>query len=120
MTQNRLIRYVLVGVINTIFGYGVYALLIWVGLHYTFATLVSTILGILFNFKTYGTLVFKNKSNRLLLRYLAVYGFLYLCNNLWIFLFEKAGVYPYISGACWIIPNTLIGFILNNNFVYKK
>jgi putative flippase GtrA len=120
LLQRQLVRYLMVGALNTAFGYGVYALLLWVGLHYTAATLASTVLGILFNFKTYGTLVFKNRSNRLMLRFLAVYGFLYLCGNAWIFLLKKAGVTPYISGACWLIPNALLGFVLNRMFVYKK
>ncbi|MDR1417306.1 MAG: GtrA family protein [Prevotellaceae bacterium] len=120
MLQKQLVRYLMVGVLNTAFGYGVYALLIWAGAHYTLATLVSTVLGILFNFKMYGTLVFKNKSNRLILKYLAVYGFLYLCGNLWIFFFKKIGVDAYTSGACWLIPNALLGFVLNRMFVYKK
>ncbi|MDR1343560.1 MAG: GtrA family protein [Prevotellaceae bacterium] len=120
MLQNQLVRYLMVGGLNTAFGYGVYALLIWMGAHYTVATLVSTVAGILFNFKTYGALVFKNKSNRLIIRYLAVYGFLYLCGNLWIFFFKKIGIHPYASGAYWLIPNALLGFVLNRRFVYKK
>ncbi|MDR1023855.1 MAG: GtrA family protein [Prevotellaceae bacterium] len=120
MLQNQLVRYLMVGGLNTAFGYGVYALLIWAGAHYTVATLVSTVAGILFNFKTYGALVFKNKSNRIILNFLAVYGLLYLCGNLWIFFFQKAGIHPYASGACWLIPNALLGFVLNRRFVYKK
>ncbi|MDR0732842.1 MAG: GtrA family protein [Dysgonamonadaceae bacterium] len=120
MMRNRMVKYVMVGIMNTVFGYAVYALLIWIGLHYTFATLGGTVLGILFNFKTYGILVFKNKSNTLFFKYIMVYGFLYLCCNLWIFLFKKTGIHPYISGACWLIPNTLMGFVLNNRFVYKN
>lgn len=120
MLQSQLVRYLMVGGLNTAFGYGVYALLIWVGTHYTVATLVSTVAGILFNFKTYGALVFRNRSNKLLLRFLVVYGMLYLCSNAWIFLFEQVGVHPYASGALWLLPNALLGFALNRRFVYRK
>ncbi|MBQ8045896.1 MAG: GtrA family protein, partial [Bacteroidales bacterium] len=63
------IRFVLVAILNTLFGYGVYSLLVFLGLHYSVATLGSTVLGVLFNFKTYGVLVFKNTSNKLIFRF---------------------------------------------------
>ena len=62
--QSRFPQFVLVGILNTAFGYGCFALFIYLGLHYTIAVLLGTCLGILFNFKTLGHLVFKNKQNR--------------------------------------------------------
>jgi putative flippase GtrA len=116
--QRRWVKYLLVGGINTLFGYGVYALLLWAGLHYTLATLFSTALGIIFNFKTYGIIVFKNKSNALIFRYAVVYGVLYAASNGWIFLLEQLGVTPYISGMIWLAPNALLGFLMSKKFVY--
>ena len=118
--QFQFIKFLLVGGVNTIFGYGVFVFFIWIGLHYTFATLVATILGILFNFKSYGILVFKNKSNRLLWRYISVYIFLYILNNFWIYAFTRIKVTPYISGMLWILPNAIIGFILIKRIVFAN
>lgn len=114
------IRFVLVAILNTAFGYGLFAFFIWIGLHYTLATLLSTIIGILFNFKTYGILVFKNKSNRLIVRFLAVYVFLYLCNVGGIALLKWCGLSSYLAGLIMLVPVGLLGYLLNKIFVYGK
>ena len=56
--ERRFIRFLLVGGVKTLFGYGVFFSLIYIGLHYSLAALLGTILGILFNFQTVGRLVF--------------------------------------------------------------
>ncbi|MGC7556563.1 GtrA family protein, partial [Pandoraea pneumonica] len=48
----RLVNYFLVGGLNTLFGYGVFAVCLWIGLHYSLAIAISTVLGTLFNFKS--------------------------------------------------------------------
>ena len=58
--DNQFVRFVLVGILNTAFGYGVYCLMLWIGLSYWWATLIANVLGVLFNFKTTGVLVFKS------------------------------------------------------------
>ena len=58
----KMIRFFMVAGLNTAFGYALFAFLIFIGLHYTVAALVGQIIGILFNFRTYGALVFKNKK----------------------------------------------------------
>ena len=63
------VKFVLVGILNTAFGYLVFALLLFLGLHYTLAVILSTIAGVLFNFKTTGTLVFKNHNNKLIFKF---------------------------------------------------
>lgn len=113
------IRFVLVAILNTAFGYGLFAFFIWIGLHYTLATLLSTIIGILFNFKTYGILVFKNKSNRLIIRFVAVYIVLYLCNVGGIAVLKWIGFSSYIAGLIMIVPAGVLGYILNKKFVYE-
>ena len=67
------VKFILVGILNTAFGYGAFALLMYTGLHYSAAVVLSTIAGILFNFKTTGVLVFKNKDNSLIFKFIAVY-----------------------------------------------
>ena len=62
-------KFFLVGVVNTIFGYSLYALFLSLGFHYNIAVLFSTILGILFNFKTIGKFVFNKSSNRFFLKF---------------------------------------------------
>jgi putative flippase GtrA len=55
-------KYLVVGVSNTVFGYSIFMLFLYIGLHYSIAALLSTILGIFFNFYMYGKIVFKSNS----------------------------------------------------------
>ena len=120
MFKSQLLRFLFAGGVNTIFGYGVFAFFIWIGLHYTLATLLATILGVLFNYKSYGILVFRNTSNRLIWRYIIIYVFLYFLYNLWIYIFTLIMISPYISGMLWLLPNSIMGFFLIKNIVFTK
>ena len=114
------IRFVLVAGLNTAFGYGVFSLLIFLGLSDPLAVLGSTVLGVLFNFKTYGILVFKNKNNKLIFRFLAVYCVVYICNVAGVELLKILGLSSYMAGAVMAIPVGLLGFVLNKTFVFSK
>ena len=56
--KRKFVRFLLVGVLNTLFGYFSFATLIIIGLDYKLAALLATIIGVLFNFQTTGRLVF--------------------------------------------------------------
>jgi putative flippase GtrA len=107
-----------VGVLNTAFGYGCYALLVWTGLHYGLAALMSTVLGVLFNFRTTGPLVFRSRDNRLLGRFVGVYVFTYAANLVGLWALQKAGLDAYWSGAALLLPMALLSFALQRRFVF--
>ena len=52
MQNNKLIKFILVGILNTAFGYSLFALFIFLNMHYSLAVFLSTVLGVLFNFKS--------------------------------------------------------------------
>ena len=110
----------MVGTINTVFGYGVFALLIVLHLHYTLASLLAQICGVLFNFKTTGTLVFKNKNNRLVFRFVGVYLVTYLITLGILKLFNVWGVNNLIAGAIAFLPMALFSYLLNKRLVFSK
>jgi putative flippase GtrA len=131
-----------VGLINTLFGYLLFIFLIWLNLHYWLALLISQIIGVLFNYKTTGYLVFENKSNKLIFYFFLVYGFMYLINVLELYFLDSSSLYENILSlsfldfidnlplnqdkignaigqAIVIIPNSVITFFLNKIFVFK-
>lgn len=120
LLHHKLIRFFLVSGINTAFGYGLFALLIFAGLPYPVALLIGTIAGILFNFKTTGVLVFKNSNNVLIFRFFGVYGITYLCNLGGLALFKYIGVNLYWGGAILLIPVGLLAYVLNKTFVFYE
>jgi putative flippase GtrA len=118
--NNKLIRFFLVSGLNTAFGYGLFALLIFLGIVYPLALLISTIAGILFNFKTIGGLVFNNHNNILIFKFIGVYGVSYLFNLGGLALINYFGINIYWAGAMLLIPTGLFAYILNKTFVFKN
>jgi putative flippase GtrA len=59
VVNSRFIRFLFVGVLNTVFGYLIYVLFVFLGLHYSLTVFCSTFLGALLNFKTIEVFVLK-------------------------------------------------------------
>ena len=116
----QFVRFLITGGLNTLFGYGMFALLILINVHYVLAVLVAQICGVLFNFKTYGYIVFKNKNNRLILRFVGVYVITYLITIGLLKVFAIYDVNKLIAGAIILLPVSGISFILNRKFVFKN
>lgn len=113
------IKFILVGILNTIFGYSIFALFLYFGMHYALALFSSTILGIIFNFQTTGLLVFKNKENKLLLKFIAVYAIIYAMS---VSLLKIANVFQinlYFAGFITTGLTAVISFVLNKKWVFK-
>lgn len=124
--KHRFVRFLLVGVLNTIFGYSLFAILILIGLHYKYAVLIGTILGVLFNFQTTGKLVFGSKNNKLVFRFVGVYVVTYLLNvealriadAISINIEHKTKIL--IAGAILVLPMAVISFVLMKLFVFRE
>jgi putative flippase GtrA len=72
LQKSQFLRFLLVGILNTIFGFSIFALFVQLGLDDKSAVLFSMILGVLFNFKSTELLVFSNRNNKLILRFICV------------------------------------------------
>ena len=116
----KFVKFLFVGLINTIFGYSVFALCIFLKLHYALAVLIATVLGVLFNFKTTGIIVFKNNNNNLIFKFIAVYIVAYILSVLFLKLCLILGFNNmYINSAVIILPNSFITYILMKKFVFN-
>lgn len=118
--QIRLLRFFVVGAVNTVFSYLVYVVLILIGAHYNLATLISTILGIIFNFFTTGRIVFRNMENKRFVLFVMVYAFIYLVNILLLrWLIDGLVMDKLLAGALVTLPVALLSYILNANLTFK-
>ena len=115
-----LIKYLFIGGVNTVFGYGVYWGLLQLDIHFAIAAFVSTILGTIFNFFTIGRLVFKSKNNRIFYKFVFVYAFLYFISTGGIAFIHNFDISYEIAGLIIIIPRAAIGFLLNKFWVFKE
>ena len=119
LLSHKLIRFFLVGVLNTVFGYSVFAFcLLFLQLNYPIALLISTVLGVMFNFKTIGLIVFNNSNNRLIFRFIAIYAICYCINVFVLFILKKLILNPIYAQAMLALPVALLAYILNKRFVY--
>ena len=109
------------GGVNTVFYYALYSLLIYAGLHYAAAVAIATVCGVLFNFQTFGRVVFKNFQTRLLGRFAAVYAVVYLANVAGLAALERVGLADkYLAGAVLVLPVAMLGYVLNRTFVFNR
>jgi putative flippase GtrA len=113
-------RFLIVGLFNALFGYSIFALLLFIGLHYTIATLTATILGVLFNFKTMGMFVFNNAKNSLIIKFVLVYTVAYLLNIACLKVFSMLSIDLYLAGFLMLAPMALLTFVMNKRFVFVK
>ncbi len=116
--RRSFLRFLCVGAVNTLFGYGAYAVLVMAGQTYERALLYATILGVIFNFQTIGGLVFRNRDKGLIFRFFGVYLVTYLVNrSLLDSLVELTGS-PLLAQAMAILVVVPVSYVLNRLFVF--
>lgn len=120
MLRKQVINFILVGILNTIFGYSAYVLFIFIGFNYILAVLFATVLGVLFNFKTISKYVFKSNDKKLIFKFIVVYSVVFIVNILLIKFFKLINLDEYLAGFISILPVAILSFLLNKFFVYKK
>jgi len=120
MLKKQLINFLIVGMINTIVGYSLYVFFIYLGVNYALAIFFSTILGVLFNFKTIGKFVFENDDNSLLTKFFLAYVITFAINVSIVFKLRNFGYDDYTAGLIAIIISAIISFVLTKYLVFKK
>lgn len=119
MLDKQFFRFLLIGAVNTVFGYSVFSLFIFLGFHYAIASLLATIVGVLFNFMTTGRYVFNNRENSLIGKFFLVYGLVYVCNVGLLKIMDAYSVDMYVAGALILLPMALLSYVLNKKFVFE-
>ena len=114
----RFLRFLLVGVLNTAFGYGVFVGCLWLGLHYAVAAAVATVLGVLFNFKSTGRLVFRSRGAGRLHLFVSVYVVTYVINVLALGIMLRFGIPEWLGGLIMILPSAILSYALNSRYVF--
>ena len=116
-------RFLFVGGLNTLVGYGSYALFIFLGLNYFIANLISTVIGVIHSYIWNKLFTFKsnNKVIKEVPKFISVYLISFLFSSLILFiLVDKLGVNQYLSGALNIIITTLISWFGHKYFSFRR
>jgi putative flippase GtrA len=116
------IRFLFIGGINTIFGYGLYALLVVMKTPYLMALFLATLGGIAFNFFSFSRIVFNSKKNYFLFfKFVITYLFVYGVNALLLWLLVKDFSLDPLAGQLTCIPiSVILNWIVLNKWVYRK
>lgn len=110
-------RFLGTGVLNTAFGYAVYALLVVGGAPLWLAVGGATVLGVLFNFFSYGKLVFGPAQLGRLPAFIAVYAVLYALNVALAYLLTAWGMgalvaqallLPFLAGLAFLLMRLVV------------
>jgi len=112
LAAQRIPRFIAFGIINTAFGYGVYALLILAGLAPQPALVLSFAAGIAWNYFTTARFVFGQRSFRGFPRYLLSYGVVYGANAGGLHIVLGLGLPPLIAQAVLLPPVAARAYVL--------
>jgi len=120
--NKRITKFLGVGVLNTLFGYGIYAGLVFVGIPLLAALFAATVLGVIFNYFSFGRMVFKAKGGWFVFgKFIVAYTVVYLVNAVLLSILTEDGyLNAYFAQAVCILPSVLMSWLLMNHWVYRN
>jgi putative flippase GtrA len=114
----QLWRYYQAGVVNTAFGFGLYSLLVWLGMNMFAAQLLSHCIGVAFNYVSYSRHVFHG-AEAAKLRFVVSYVVNYLMGLAGLALAIQFIASPYIAGFVSVVFVSVINYLVLKRFVFK-
>lgn len=111
-----------VGLLNTVVGYAIYAILILLDLPYLVALLIATVTGVTFNYFSIGRLVFKSKGGvHVFAKFISAYGVVYFVNAAVLaVLIRHYHMGPYVGQVLCVPLSVLLSWLMMNYWVYKN
>lgn len=118
-TKRQFFRFLIVGGVNTLFGYGLFCLLVALRFNHIIAISVAYVCGVFFNFQTTGRFVFRTHKNSLIIRFTCAYVILYFVNLGCIEFFRYFISNWYVNGALTTLVSAIVAFAFNKYWVFK-
>jgi putative flippase GtrA len=119
IANGQFVRFLAVGSLNTLFGYGVFSLLVVAELVPGVALLIATVLGVLFNYFTTGRIVFATQGLGRLPWFVGAYSLTFLFNLLSLRGLISVGLSPLLAQALLLPVVTVTNFALNKLLVFR-
>ena len=118
----QIIKFLGVGVLNTVFGYAIYAMLIFVNVPYLIALLAATAVGVIFNYFSFGRMVFHGYGGWFVFgKFVIAYAVIYGANAALLrALTSDFLLSPYVGQVICIPLSVLLSWLLMTYWVYKK
>lgn len=116
----RLLKFGVVGAVNTLWSYLLFAALIYVGVGNAVASLIALVAGIGVGFLTQGSLVFGHLSRGALVRFVLVWAVIYGVYVGVVAATNAAGYTSYVGGAVAIPVVAVLSYLLQSRFVFSR
>lgn len=113
-----MLRYGAVAAANTLVGYGLFAGFVALGIDRFAAQLMAHLIGMAWNYVSYGQAVFRGRRGSKL-RYLGAYALSYLVNLALLALFTRLGLSAYLAGLATLIAASLLNLLVLQRFVFR-
>ena len=117
--STRLWRYYQAAILNTAFGYGLFALFIAIGMNMYVAQIFAHILGVSFNYFTYSKHAFRNTGGSKV-KFILAYVVNYLLGLVTLKIVSLAIASPYLAGFITLIIVSLINYVVLSNLVFTN
>ena len=107
------IRFIFVGGLNTLIGYGLYALFVYIGINYLVSNTIATIIGVIHSFiwNKYFTFKSNKKIKDEVFKFICVYLISYTIGMITLYIIKDVfNISPYIAGLINLVITTLISF----------
>ncbi|WP_375391042.1 GtrA family protein [uncultured Sphingomonas sp.] len=114
----RLVRFYGIAAINTLFGYGVYAGFIALGVNLFVAQILSQVIGVCFNYFSYSRGVFRRPPGSKA-AYIGAYVVNYLAGLTFLAGFHAMGLSDYLAGLATLLCASLLNFLVLSRFVFR-
>ena len=120
--DQRILKFLGTGILNTLFGYSVYAALLFIEIPYLIALFLATVAGVIFNYMSFGRMVFDNHGNWFVFgKFVVAYTLIYGVNAALLYLFTvNFFLSPYLGQLICLPISVLLSWLLMNYWVYKK
>lgn len=115
----QVVSFLAVGVLNTGFGYVIFAAGVLAGLSSGIALAIAMVIGVVFNFFTLGRLVFGSRDPTRLPRFVGVYALTYVVNLMLLGLWEGAGVGSLLGQLACLPVTVSLTFVLMRFLVFR-
>jgi putative flippase GtrA len=118
-TPAQFARFLVVGTLNTAFGYGVFAGLVMLGVDPVPALVATYFVGVPFNYVTTGRFVFRPGGGGAFLRFVAAYVVVYFFNLALFEMLGLAGASPLLAQALCLPVVAVFSFFLFKLHVFR-
>lgn len=118
----KIIKFLGIGAVNTVFGYSVYAALLFIKVPYLIALFVATIAGVVFNYFSFGRMIFNSRGGWPDFgKFVIAYVLIYTINAVLLSILKAHFLLnPYVGQVICVPISVLLSWLLMNYWVYKN